>query len=122
MWCAWPGDTKTRVTMDGPFFWHAPAFLHISLLMDPSSRISLEGEWPARKLRALLEAMPDSIAVVNAKGSIVLVNPQLEKQFGYSQEELLGRSVEILIPERFRSRHVTDRTEYTASPRQRPMG
>lgn len=103
-------------------FWSTPAFSRIITLMDSSANVATAGDWPARKLLALLEAMPDSIVVVSGRGSIVLVNAQLEKQFGYSREELLGRGLEILIPERLRSRHVTERTEYMTRPLQRPMG
>jgi PAS domain S-box-containing protein len=59
---------------------------------------------------------------VDRAGTIVLVNSQAEKLFGYAREELLGQLIEILVPERFRQRHVADRERYTAAPRTRPMG
>ena len=55
-------------------------------------------------------------------GVVVLVNSQTEKMFGYRREELLGQPVELLIPERFRARHVRHRAAYVAAPRGRPMG
>jgi PAS domain S-box-containing protein len=73
-------------------------------------------------LGRLLEAIPDALVVVNAQGWIVLVNCQTEALFGYRRKELLGRPVEILVPERFREQHVTDRAKYTAAPHMRPMG
>jgi PAS domain S-box-containing protein len=88
----------------------------------PSTYDAKEGEWSARKLRALVDAAPDSIAVTNREGRIILVNAQLEKQFGYGRGELLGLSVEKLVPERFRSKHVSHRTDYFNRPRLRPMG
>src|SRR5262249_29499223 len=58
----------------------------------------------------------------NGGGNIVLVNSQSEKYFGYRREELLGQPVEILVPERFGSKHVGHRAGYWASPAARSMG
>jgi PAS domain S-box-containing protein len=74
------------------------------------------------RFRGLLEAAPDSMVVVDQAGKIVFVNTQTETLFGYPQEEILGRPVEILIPERFRERHRGHRGKFSAEPRVRPMG
>jgi len=74
------------------------------------------------KLRTLLEFAPDAMVLVNAAGNIVLVNLQTETMFGYTRQELLGQSVERLLPERFRSQHTGHRQEYAAVPGPRPMG
>jgi two-component system sensor kinase FixL len=71
---------------------------------------------------ALLNAAPDAMVVVDAEGTIVLANPRTEKLFGYSNEELIGGSVELLVPDRVRERHRAHRDEFIGSPHVRPMG
>lgn len=70
----------------------------------------------------LLEHAPDATIVVDDAGNIQLVNAQTERLFGYAREELIGEPIERLIPQRYRSRHVSDRAGYAADPRVRPMG
>jgi PAS domain S-box-containing protein len=74
------------------------------------------------RYQSLLEAVPDALVVVNRDGAIVLVNSQTETMFEYRREELLGQPVELLIPERYRDKHVDDRADYFATPSVRPMG
>jgi len=74
------------------------------------------------RLRGLLELAPDAMVVVDQAGMIVFVNTQTERLFGQHQEEVIGRPVEILIPERFRERHRGHRENFSAEPRVRPMG
>jgi PAS domain S-box-containing protein len=76
----------------------------------------------AEALRGLVEAIPDALVITDAAGRIVLVNSQTERLFGYSRDELVGRPVELLVPERFRDRHVGQRASYAADPHVRPMG
>ena len=72
--------------------------------------------------RLATEASPNGIVVVDDKGRIVLVNTHAEELFGYEREELLGKLIEILVPERFASHHPTDRAEFLAAPTARAMG
>src|SRR5258708_20337545 len=84
--------------------------------------LSLDGPLTEHRYERLLEAAPDAIVEIDSSGRIVLINSQVEKLFGYRREELLGKMVEVLIPERFRERHPTYRAGYCAHPVIRPMG
>lgn len=75
-----------------------------------------------QKFKALLESAPDAIIIVKCDGSIMLVNSQAEKIFGYQREELLGKDIEILVPERFRGKYPRHRSDYFKNPHARPMG
>src|SRR5262245_5598302 len=78
--------------------------------------------WDQAALVAVLESVPDAVVAADDAGPIVLVNQQAEALFGYPRGELLGRPVEILMPERYRGRHVGQRQQFCADPRIRPMG
>ncbi len=91
--------------------------LAMSAIRDISLRKKAEN-----KFRALLEAAPDAIVIVNGEGEIVLVNSQTEKTFGYARAELLGQKVEILVPARYRDRHPQHRMGFFSAPRNRSMG
>lgn len=88
-------------------------------------RIAEQGHAAAEaRFRGLLESAPDALVIIKAgsHGEIVLVNVQAETLFGYTREELLGQSMEMLVPERFRDRHAQHRGNFAADPHARPMG
>ena len=72
--------------------------------------------------RALLESASEGIVLIDRAGRITLVNAAAERMFGYPRSELLGQSLEILLPERARGMHARHRADYFAEPRVRPMG
>ncbi len=71
---------------------------------------------------SILESVADAIVVIAQDGMIIRVNAQTETLLGYTRDELVGRSVETLLPERARHQHVDSRRDYSADPRPRPMG
>ncbi|HLK69968.1 MAG TPA: PAS domain S-box protein [Bryobacteraceae bacterium] len=73
-------------------------------------------------MMALLESASQAIISIDRRGRIVLVNRRAEEMFGYSREELLGASVEMLLPEGRRAAHSREREDYFDHPRPRPMG
>jgi PAS domain S-box-containing protein len=72
--------------------------------------------------KALLESAPDAMVITNADGTIIIINAQTEKLFGFSRNEIIGKKVEILIPERFHNSHTRYREGYIENPRVRGMG
>ena len=74
------------------------------------------------RFRRVVEAAPSAMIMVNQEGQITLANQQAEKTFGYPREELLGRPIEMLVPERLRSGHQGFRHDYLCDPQARPMG
>lgn len=76
----------------------------------------------AEKFRSLLDALPDAIVLVNAEGRIVSFNEEGERLFGHKRDEVIGRPIEVLVPERFRGGHPEHRDAYRRDPKRRPMG
>ncbi len=74
------------------------------------------------RYRQILDTAPDAILVVDRSGTIQLVNLQTERIFGYSRTDLIGQSLEVLIPERFRASHGGHVSKYFHQPRIRSMG
>ncbi|HAV63579.1 MAG TPA: hypothetical protein DCY13_14585 [Verrucomicrobiales bacterium] len=74
------------------------------------------------RFQALFQSAPDAILVVDGRGRITLLNDQTEQLFGYGRDELIGRTVETLVPARFAAAHVKHRREYSDHSRLRAMG
>ncbi len=70
----------------------------------------------------LVESAPDGIVVVDSSGTIVIVNSETERLFGYSRGELLGQPIELLVPSRYHASHEHDRDAYMHHATLRPMG
>lgn len=72
--------------------------------------------------RQVVEMAPNAMVMIDKDGTIEMVNAQAEKIFGYARTELLGQSVEVLLPDRFRNRHPQHRATFFASSSPRAMG
>src|SRR4051812_37134374 len=103
-----------------------PAEISLSSVRTPAGRVAItavrditERMAGRRMFEQLLEAAPDAIVGVDADGSIMLVNQQAERIFGYSRSELLGEPVERLVPKRYQGVHARHRSGYLGT---RPMG
>ena len=93
-----------------------PLYLQ-SFLVDTTDRRHAEAMF-----RNLLEAAPDATVCVDDHGVIALVNAQAERLFGYAREEMIGRPVEMLVPDGAQDIHPVHRRGYFADPVPRPMG
>jgi two-component system sensor histidine kinase/response regulator len=117
-----------RVRKDGSLFWASVVITPVygadgglrgfsKVTRDRTDHMKSEA-----KFEGLLEAAPDAMVGVNSDGLIRLVNAQAEKLFGYPREELLGKTIETLVPDRVRSVHPALRSGYFRAPVARPMG
>jgi hypothetical protein len=71
---------------------------------------------------AVLDASPNAIVAVDPAGLITYANPQTERTFGYAASELIGRPVEVLVPERLADAHTRHRAAFGGHAHARPMG
>jgi PAS domain S-box-containing protein len=117
-----------RVRKDGSQFL---ASLVFTALRDPAGNLRgfsefshdlSESKESGAKYRALLEAAPDAMVVVNVGGEMVLLNLQAEKQFGYSRHELVGQQVKNIIPQGFAERLIADGTRSAAEALAQQIG
>jgi rsbT co-antagonist protein RsbR len=121
-------DEDWHVRKDGSRFW---ASVIITPLRDQAgnllgfgkvTRDLSEREKAAERFRLIVESAPNAIVMANQEGIIVLVNSQTERLFGYTRDELIGQSVDLLVPERVRSAHPSYRAAFFTDPKTRPMG
>ena len=87
-----------------------------------AGHLAREVQFGEERFRRVVEAAPNAMIMVDKEGRITLVNLQAEKTFGYPREELLGRSIEMLVPERLRSGHRGFRHDYFCDAQSRSMG
>jgi PAS domain S-box-containing protein len=90
----------------------------INLLNETIDHLAIQEQ----NTRLILETAPAGMLAVDANGIITLVNASVERLFGYGREELLGRSVEVLVPARLRPEHAQLRSAYMVLPTSRAMG
>jgi PAS domain S-box-containing protein len=122
-------DESWRVRKDGSRFW---ANVVITALRDETGKLRGFGKVTRdftnrkraedEKFQMAVESAPNAMVLINADGQIVLVNSQTETLFGYPRAELLGKNIELLMPDRFREQHPLDRRNYFDNPQARAMG
>ena len=127
-------DTGWRVRKDGMRFW---ANVDITAIRDDEGQLMgyakvtrdlTEQRSAAEAIRAneerfrtIVEAAPNGFLMVNTQGEIVLLNSQVEQIFGYTREELIGRSFDTLVSPEHRERHPENRETYTQRPSARAV-
>lgn len=120
-----------RVRKDGSLFWadvvitpvrnEAGALVGFAkITRDVTDR--RQSDEQSTLLAHIFDYNPDGIVIIDAEGRIAKVNDQLARLFGYPREALLGERIEILLPQRFHSNHVSQRSSFFAHPQAREMG
>jgi len=89
----------------------------VAFVRDLSERKQAE-----QQRQMLIGSMPDGVLVVDEQGKIVVANARTEALFGYQPQELLGQSINMLLPEQVRQTHHQHLDQYMAAPRTRSMG
>jgi PAS domain S-box-containing protein len=97
-------------------------FIAVNITDVTQAKVQRDAFMIANKFGGLLESVPDAIVLVNHTGRIVLANSNSEKLFGYTQQQMIGEMIEVLMPARFRQGHVAHRTRFSAEPKTRAMG
>jgi PAS domain S-box-containing protein len=101
----------------------AHQFLQKRTLERDSAKLNISERSLADEMfRLAVEACPNGMVIIDADGKIVMANSEIEQQFGYRGDELIGQAVDILVPERLRSQHARHRRDYVPKPEARRMG
>ena len=96
------------------------SLLVLSVIVDISERKKAEAQ--VLLFRQAVESCPSGMVVIDNTGTIVVVNAEIERQFGYRRDDLVGQSIDMLVPERLRNRHARHRDGFTSAPETRRMG
>lgn len=96
--------------------------INIEKLLGERTRAEQTLRESEQKFRGLIESAPDAIVIVNVEGKIDLVNARAEKMFGYTRNEMIGMTVDNLLPDSLRELHIAHRQSYIAAPHVRSMG
>ena len=111
---------------DGSLWWAENRAQLISWNGKPAIMIAIsditESKRHAHKFRALLDSAPDAMVIADADGTITELNEQAKNLLGFSRAELIGKPVEMLVPERYAAAHGDHRRDYLDRPVARPMG
>mgnify|MGYP001233698095 CR=1 FL=1 len=91
------------------------------LMLTQNQHLNPTPQQTMAQLQAWLEVLPDPTLITDFQGTIVLVNNQIETLFGFTQDELLGQKIEVLVPSNVREAHVHMRNSYAAEPHRRAM-
>jgi diguanylate cyclase (GGDEF)-like protein/PAS domain S-box-containing protein len=94
----------------------------IARLSDALQAEISERTWAQEQFRVAVESAPNGMLIVDQDGNVTLVNAHIEQLFGYNRDELMGRPVEILLPERFRSEHPRQQESLFMSSNERWIG
>ncbi|HYT55016.1 MAG TPA: EAL domain-containing protein [Verrucomicrobiae bacterium] len=94
----------------------------IARLSDALQAEISERTWAQEQFRIAVESAPNGMLIVDQDGNVTLVNAQIEQLFGYNRDELMGRPVEILLPERFRGKQAGQQESFFTSPNERWIG
>ncbi len=123
----WQGDLINK-KKNGEEFWESAS---ISPIKNDDGQIThfvaikqdiTERKLQEQRFQELINAAPDAMVIIDAKGDITLVNNQTERLFGYDRDELVGQKVEILVPEENRANHPKLREDYVRNATVRPIG
>src|SRR5262249_4661074 len=91
-------------------------------LSDTSGALGIDRPPTREEFKVLFESAPNGVLVADQAGRIILMNGEMEAQFGYLRSELVGQPIELLIPERLRSGHADLRDVFMAEDTARSMG
>ncbi|HNP61684.1 MAG TPA: PAS domain S-box protein, partial [Nitrospirales bacterium] len=94
----------------------------MTVLLEDMKLIKNDLEDKERRLRVFVDAFPSGMLIVDHLGKVVFANKLIETLFGYSQDELMGQSIDMLVPKRFQQEHARHRVAFLENPSTRAMG